>query len=112
MHEVMAGPVQPVHFPAPWAPDPSISFLRPPEAVRGLLGQSGWSELTWLDVTQPSLEWFRERVAAMSAAQTAGPPPLGLHLLLGPFFVEAFRNTLRNLEEQRLAVIQAVFERT
>jgi SAM-dependent methyltransferase len=111
MHEIMAGPVQPIHFPVPWAPDPSISFLRTPEAVRSLLRQSGLVEVAWLNVTQPSLEWFHERIAAIDAAQASGPPPLGLHLLLGPFFVTAFRNTRRNLEERRLEVIQAVFER-
>jgi SAM-dependent methyltransferase len=112
MHEIMAGPLQPVHFPVPWAPDPSISFLQPPEAIRGLVGRSGLAELSWQDVTGPSLDWFRERIAALDAAQASGPPPLGLHLLLGPLFGPAFRNVLRNLEEQRLAVIQGVFART
>src|SRR5579859_3943374 len=36
-HEIMAGPVQPIHFPVPWAHEPAISFLRPPEEVRALL---------------------------------------------------------------------------
>jgi ubiquinone/menaquinone biosynthesis C-methylase UbiE len=44
LHEVVAGPVQPVQFPVPWASDPSISFLRAPEEIRaapraGLLGE-------------------------------------------------------------------------
>jgi hypothetical protein len=39
-----------------------------------------------------------------------GPPPLGLHLLLGPDFGEVFRNQVRNLEEHRISILQAVFE--
>jgi ubiquinone/menaquinone biosynthesis C-methylase UbiE len=108
LHEVMAGPVQPIDFPAPWASDPSISFLRPPEEIRSLLRGLGFAERTWLDTTQQSLEWIRERVAA-AAGPT--PPPLGPHLLIGQTLGVAFRNMLRNLEEQRLVVVEAVFER-
>lgn len=107
LHEIMAGPVQPVHFPVSWAPDPSISFLCPPEEIRALLRGLGFAEKTWLDTTQQSLDWFRERLAASAG----GPPPLGLHLLLGAAFGEMFRNQVRNLEEQLIAIIEAVFER-
>jgi len=62
-HEIMAGPEQPIHFPVPWAGDPSISFLRTPEAVRDLLRQGGFVERAWSDVTAPSLDWFRARAA-------------------------------------------------
>jgi hypothetical protein len=40
-----------------------------------------------------------------------GPPPLGLQLLLGPDFGEMFRNQVRNLEEHRISILKAVFER-
>jgi len=108
LHELMAGPVQPIYFPVPWAPDPSISFLRPPDEIGGLLRRLGFAEKAWLDTTRPSLGWFRERAAAAAGLT---PPPLGLHLLLGPLFGAAFRNVLRNLEEQRLVIVEAVFER-
>src|SRR5689334_10536017 len=36
-HEVMAGPVQPIHFPVPWAREPAMSFLRPAAEVRSVL---------------------------------------------------------------------------
>jgi SAM-dependent methyltransferase len=107
LHEIMAGPVQPIHFPAHWAPDPSISFLRPAEEIRALLTGLGFVEKAWVDVSHPSLE------AARSMAATAGsePPPLGLHLLLGPLFKDAVRNLIRNLEEQRIVIVEAVFDR-
>jgi len=111
MHEIVAGPVQPIHFPVPWAPDATISFLQSSEEIRSLLQRTGFTELAWVDVSRPSLEWFRERVAAMSAAGAAAPPHLGLHLLLGPLFGPAFQNQVRNLEEDRIAVLQAVLER-
>jgi ubiquinone/menaquinone biosynthesis C-methylase UbiE len=111
MHEIMAGPVQPIHFPVPWAPEAAISFLQAPEEIRSLLKRTGLAEIAWVEVSGPSLEWFRERVAPLSAAGTAALPPLGLHLLLGPIFGPAFQNQVRNLAEQRIAVLEAVLER-
>jgi SAM-dependent methyltransferase len=109
LHEVVAGAAGPPHFPVPWAREASHSFLRPPEAVRGLLGDLGFRELAWLDVTAASLEWFRRRVAATEAAGSL--PPLGLHLLLGEDAGPMFRNMVRSLAEGRIVVIEAVFER-
>ena len=111
MHEIVAGPVQPIHFPVPWAPDAAISFLRPAEEIRTILQRAGFTELAWVDVSQPSLHWFRERVRAMAAAGGAAAPPLGLQLLLGPLFGPTRENQLRNLEEHRIAVLEAVLER-
>jgi SAM-dependent methyltransferase len=105
LHEIMAGPHAPPHFPVPWAGVPAISFLRPPEAVRGLIGASGFAERAWRDVSEASLAWLRQRLA------TPAPPPLGLHLLLGAAAGEMLRNVARNLEERRITVVEAVFER-
>jgi sarcosine/dimethylglycine N-methyltransferase len=105
MHEIMAGPQAPLHFPVPWAGVAAISFLRPPEAVRKLIQASGFRECAWRDVSETSLAWLRERLA------TPVPPPLGLHLLLGAAAGEMLRNVARNLEEHRITVVEAVFER-
>jgi SAM-dependent methyltransferase len=111
MHEIVAGPVQPIHFPVPWAPEAAISFLRPAEEIRTILQRAGFTELAWVDVSQPSLHYFRERVRAMAAAGAAAAPPLSLQLLLGPLFGPTRENQLRNLEEHRIAVLEAVLER-
>jgi hypothetical protein len=88
----------------PWAAAPAISFLRPPEAVRGLIHARGFRERAWRDASAASLTWLRERLAAPA-------PPLGLHLLLGAGAGEMLRNVARNLEERRITVIEGVFER-
>jgi hypothetical protein len=76
--------------------------------MRTLIAKSGFHELVWEDTTSISLEWFRERSAA---SKVAGAPSVGLHLLLGNTFAEAFANNLRNLEESRAVIIEGVFER-
>lgn len=109
MHEILGGTATPIYFPVPWARDPSVNFLRPAPAVRALIAGSGFEEVAWVDVSGASLGWFRQRVAAMQAAPA--PSPLGLHLLLGSDFGPMFRNQVRNLEENRIAVVQAVWLR-
>ncbi len=110
LYEIMAGPVSPIHFPVPWAREPTLSSLRPPAEIHSLLIGMGFKEVSWIDETVSALEWFRQRLAAAAAAP-AGQPALGLHLLLGADFSAMFRNQVRNLEEKRVAVIQAVFQR-
>lgn len=108
LHEIMAGPVQPIHFPVPWAPEPSISFLRAPEEIRALLGRLGFREQEWVDSSAQALDWFRERAAAAAELPSQ---QVGLPLLLGSAFGEMFRNQVRNLEEQRIIIVEAVFKR-
>ncbi len=110
LHEIMAGETGPIHFPVPWAGEPSISFLRRPDEVRALLAATGFKERAWLDVTAPALEFF-DRLQARAAAPASGPPPLGINLQLGPAFGEMAANQVRNIREGRVAIIQAVFER-
>jgi ubiquinone/menaquinone biosynthesis C-methylase UbiE len=107
LHEIMAGAVQPIHFPVPWAPDATISFLRPPEAMHALIQSAGFAELAWLDLSQTTLDWLKQQTAA--AAGVA--PPFGLDLLLGNQYAAISHNLIRNLNEDRMRIIQAVFVR-
>jgi sarcosine/dimethylglycine N-methyltransferase len=107
MHEILAGEVSPIHLPVPWARDPSLSHLRPPEEVRTLLKETGFVEVAWIDETTSALHWQQKRLAAT----TTKPPQLGVHLVFGADFGEMLHNQLRNLEEGRISIIQAVFER-
>lgn len=65
-------------------------------------------ELVWQDESAVSLEWFRQRVAAQAGAT---PQILGLHLPLGQDTDSMFRNLVHNLEEGRIAVVMAVWQR-
>jgi SAM-dependent methyltransferase len=105
LYDVTAGSGGPVLFPVPWAGTQEISFLLSPEELRGHLESSGFEILEWRDVTEPAVAWFRERVAATEAGS---PPPLGLHLLVGPQAHEIFGNMVRNLEEGRITLTQTV----
>lgn len=105
LHEIMQGQTTPIHFPVPWARNPAISFLQPPEIIQRLIEASGFAMSQWLDETASARVWFEKRVQAAAS----GLPPLGIHLLLGDDMVAMSRNQIRNLNEGRIAIVQAVF---
>lgn len=109
LHEVLAGPVTPIRYPVPWARDAALSFVVPPERLRALIEQAGFRPAAWVDVSAAAKTWWRARLAALEAAHWQ--PPLGLHLFLGPASEAMFRNLAANVEEGRVVVVQAVFER-
>lgn len=105
LHEVMAGTDGEPYYPVLWANDASISHLRQPEEIRRLLRDAGFRERVWNDVTDQSFDWFR----AMRSARES-PPPLGFNVFVGDRVQEKAANILRSLEENCIAVVQAVFE--
>ena len=99
-----------IYFPVPWASDPSISHLIPTEEGRNLLKEVvGFKEVAWEDKTESVVEWIKQMI---KRAQTSGPPPTGLHVLVGPQWSDLVKNLLRNLEEGRITVAQGIFERS
>jgi ubiquinone/menaquinone biosynthesis C-methylase UbiE len=104
------GSTSSIHFPVPWAPDPSISHLILREEVRKLLKEVvGFKEVIWEDKTESVIDWIKQMI---KRAQTNGPPQIGLHVLVGPQWSDLVKNLLRNLEEGRIAVAQGIFERS
>jgi SAM-dependent methyltransferase len=102
LQEPMAGPGGAPVYPVMWARDASSSFLRTPEAMRGVVEAAGFRPLAWDDVT----------------AEAAGPstgdrvPDYSIQrLVMGDTIEEITRSGKRNREEERIVMIQAVFER-
>ena len=110
LYEVCAGSIFPPHFPVPWASDATISFLATPEDLRDALGRIGFLELVWKDVSKLSLEWFRELIAVMASRPKDSAKTPGLKLLMGSTAAEKSKNLFRNLEEDRISVIQGVLK--
>lgn len=104
-HDIFQGEGGDVHFPVPWAPGPEISHLVTPESAKETIFQAGFEILQWEDKTAYSNEWFLTMLAKI---KDSGPPPLGLHLLLGDEAKSKLGNVQRNLAENRIAVVQAV----
>lgn len=108
--EVLCGPETPLRLPVPWASEAGLSFLLPPDTIRDLLAKAGFREMIWHDVTAQYKDEYRKLAA--QTADPAGPPPLGVHLILGPEAGEMRRNVVRNLEEQRIVLVQGVLKKS
>lgn len=94
-----------LHFPVPWAPDASISFLLTVEQTRAALERAGFRVDALNDMTEDALSFSRKRVKIP-------PDALGLHVWLGPDIKLRMRNSLRNLEEGLIGHVQGVAGRT
>jgi ubiquinone/menaquinone biosynthesis C-methylase UbiE len=108
IYDVLAGEGGTVHFPVPWAREPATSFLISPRQLRNKLEIAGFEILTWRDTTETGRSWFRH---LGDKIRTEGSQPLGIHLLLGPDFRLMAQNQVRNLDEDRIALIEAVARR-
>jgi ubiquinone/menaquinone biosynthesis C-methylase UbiE len=108
IQDVAAGKGGEPHYPTPWAKDKAMSFLFTPEATREQLERAGFRVLAWHDPTAESLEQALARAKALEGNTL---PPLGLHILIGPNFPTVSKNVVRNLEEKRTQLINAVLER-
>jgi SAM-dependent methyltransferase len=108
LQDVAAGPGGDPYYPTPWANDKSISFLFTPQSTRAALERIGFRVLAWHDPTQEALE---RQVARAKALESESLPPLGLHILIGEAFPTVVKNMVRNLQEQRIKLLNAVLER-
>lgn len=109
MYDVLAGPVSPVYFPVPWARDPSISFLSTPDQLRELLESTGLHIHSWRDTSEIGRNWFKAMVTKIQ--QQGKMPVLGPHLLIGPDFPLMAQNQVRNLNENRIVLIECVAQK-
>jgi len=97
--DVVAGPVQPIHFPVPWADTPDLSFLAQSVELHQILKEARFEVTAWNDLTTQTIESLR--------AQPAPDGPAGLHTYV-PNFPAKATNLVLNLEEQRIRMLQAV----
>lgn len=109
IYDILAGPVSPARFPAPWASSSTTSFLVTPDQLRALLAASGFQITSWEDTTTIARDWF---TGVARKIQQRGLPPLGPHLLMDGDFRVMAENQRRNLEEGRIALGQVVAKKS
>lgn len=108
MHEVFSGANQPILYPSPWASVPEHSFILPPEESRKLMSAAGLREIEWRDTTEAGAAWFSNRLSSQHAGNSAS---LGIHLILGEVFKTASINMVKNLQQGRTLLVEAVLEK-
>lgn len=106
LEAALAG-IEELHYPNYWAEDASFSFFIPPDECRSLLLENGFKELVWRDVSDEMIKGSPQRQAKRAKA------PIGFSVMAKSEDQERIwaENGRRNLQEGRMVVIRAVFER-
>jgi len=99
--DVLATDARPeLHFPVPWAESSETSFLFTQDETRSVLAETGFTIITWNDVTNDVVNWFGQQ----------RPPAQGFSLgvVMGPRFGEMSTNFARNIREGGVRFVMAV----
>ena len=91
------------HYPTPWAEIESLSSLCTQEQAKIAIKKSNLVVEKWIDKSKQSEKFFKE---IMKKTENSGPPPIGFHLLMGKTAKTKLLNQVKNLEENRISVIQ------
>lgn len=93
-------------FPVPWASGPAANALAKPSAYRDAFTGAGFVLESEQDRTGFARDFFKSLAANQTAA--AGPPPLGLHLVMGPETKTMVANMVQNIADGRIAPIEMI----
>jgi sarcosine/dimethylglycine N-methyltransferase len=92
-----------VHYPAPWARTPATSFLLPAEATREAIEAAGFRVVTSQDDSAAAKAWAAQ-------VRTSPVPSPNLGVVMGSDFAQLAANLGRNILEDRVGILSAVFE--
>src|SRR5690606_7092329 len=107
LYDIMAGPAGPPHCPVRWARAGACRRLRPPAGGREALRPTGLRRRHRRDLTAETKAWSEKATAAQGAGKGAAGPAL----ILGPGFAAMVANLRRSLFEDRVTVVEAVFDK-
>lgn len=82
-----------------------MSFLVPPELFRDVITSAGFDIEVWNDQTDLAQKAFAHMTEPMGEAEL---PELGVHLLVGNDILTKAYNLHRNLDEERVSLIETV----
>jgi SAM-dependent methyltransferase len=105
LYEVCASKNSPIHFPVPWAQDLSMSFLVTPGAFREVITRAGFAVDAWHEKTDLAKVAFSEVQKPVGEGEL---PILGSYLLVGRDIKTKAWNLRRNLDEERVSLVELV----
>ncbi|MCA8879993.1 MAG: methyltransferase domain-containing protein [Rhodobacteraceae bacterium] len=109
IYDVMRVAPGEIAYPVPWAAQPGISALASPHAYLDALTAAGFALVAQTDRTEFALDFFATLAARAAAAD--GPPPLGLHLVMGPSAPDMVANMARNIRAGLIAPVEMIVRR-
>jgi ubiquinone/menaquinone biosynthesis C-methylase UbiE len=95
-----------LRFPVPWTANAETSFVESAAYYRQLLDAAGFQVQSERNRREFAIEFFDQMRAR--AAQSGGPPALGLHILIGPSTPQKVGNMIDNLERGLIAPTEII----
>lgn len=106
IYDVMrTGPGE-ITYPVPWASTAELNALADLDRYKAALQKAGFHVLAERNRREFALAFFADLRAR--AAASGGPPPLGLHVLMGKNAPEKVQNMIGNISEGRIAPVELV----
>jgi ubiquinone/menaquinone biosynthesis C-methylase UbiE len=106
IYDVMRTGEGELSFPVPWAATAATSFVAAPAEYGRALEAAGFSVRSERSRREFALAFFAELKAKIAAA--GGPPPLGLHVLMGATAPVKVKNMLANISAGLIAPVEIV----
>ena len=106
IYDIMKTGEEMVSFPVPWASVAEGSWLATPEEYKRALLEAGFEIVAERNRRGFALEFFAEMKARTEAA--GGPPPLGLHLIMGAKAPTKIQNMVTNIAQGRIAPMELI----
>ena len=96
-------------FPVPWASESQGSSIDPLTVYKSALKTAGFNILAERNRREFALEFFAQLKS--KAATADGPPPLGLHILMGSTATTKIGNMIENISRNIVAPVELVAEK-
>jgi SAM-dependent methyltransferase len=96
-------------YPVPWAARPEESAVGSPAEYREALEAAGFRVAAERNRREFALDFFDGLQA--NASPGHGPPPLGIHLLMGGSAATKVRNMITNISENLVAPVELIAEK-
>jgi len=93
-------------YPVPWATTATSSAVARPAEYREALAGAGFTVVAERNRRDFALAFFDQLRARTAAA--GGPPPLGLHILMGRNTPEKVQNMIENITSGRIAPVELI----
>ena len=98
-----------LQFPVPWAQGPDASFVESSAKYQELLGSAGFAIEKQRNRRELALDFFaKRRAAAVAAASSNEPTPLGLPILMGPSAPLKLGNLMGMIERGLLCPVELI----
>ncbi len=106
VYDIMATSSEALDYPVPWATTAATSALAGQDTYRRLLEDAGFEIVGERNRREFAVAFFDDMRRRMQAA--GSPPPLGLHIVMGPEAAVKVQNMIANIAAGRIAPVEII----